>query len=202
MDLITLKNTLIGPLIVTLIRLLVPLIILKKPLFGAILAMVVDYFDENLIGFLNMGKLYDYQSWDKILDTYYLFIEVYVIFTWRRTWAKYIGISLFVYRMLGAVLFESINFQPLLMVFPNLFENFFIFMYLVKFLDPTFKKFKIDIEYRFSLPQLILICAVLLIPKLYQEYSLHVSTRPIWLGSELIGLNGNLLDEILKVLRS
>src|SRR3989304_1637576 len=62
----------LGPVIVILLRLILPLSILRYPLWGGILAMLLDGADVIIAGWLNMAGSSNYHTTDKYLDMYYL----------------------------------------------------------------------------------------------------------------------------------
>jgi hypothetical protein len=70
------------------------------------------------------------------------------------------------------ILFEITVSHPLLFLFPNLFENFYLYVLLVRRFAPR-------LEPRTG-PQLVLVLVVLFIPKAIQEYILHVEEMHPW----------------------
>lgn len=161
-----------GPLVVIILRLLIPLIILKRPFLGAILAMALDALDVVLITILNMGNFSNYHSLDKILDMYYLSLELYVSLHWTNILAKHTSIFLFMWRVIGFIIFETLKIRWVLFIFPNLFENFFLFYV-------TWKKYKkTDVIKNFK--TLFVILMLLLLLKLPQEHLLHIKKAQPW----------------------
>lgn len=173
----------IGPLIVIILRILLPLLIFKYRITGALIAMVADALDVVTITFLNMGEFSSYHTTDKYLDMYYLSIEGYVSLSWKNTLAKRTSIALFVWRIVGFVLFELTHIRALLFFFPNLFENFFLFY--------IFNKRFAKKDWVSSKRNLFIILLILLIPKLAQEYFLHVmETQPWkWIRFNILRMN-------------
>lgn len=161
-----------GPLVVIALRLIIPLSILRWPLAGGLLCMVMDAVDVVLITALNRGEFSSYHTTDKMLDVYYLSFEAFVSLRWKNTLARKTSIILFIYRIIGFVLFETLKIRAILFIFPNLFENFYIF-YLAWL--KIFKKDPVT-----SRKNLTIILIVLLIPKLAQEYLLHVMEAQPW----------------------
>lgn len=161
-----------GPIVVILLRLIVPFSIFRWPLAGGIACLLLDACDVILITFFNQGDFKNYPGTDKYLDTYYLFFEFIVSFKWKNKLARKTSIGLFIYRFLGVVLFETLKIRALLFVFPNLFENFYLFyLALLKF-------YKKDIVT--SKKRITVILVILLVPKLFQEYILHVAEFHPW----------------------
>lgn len=161
-----------GPIIVICLRLLIPLSILRWPLAGGIAAMIIDALDVVLITFINQGGFGSYHTTDKYLDMYYLSLECYRSFFWQNALAKRTSVILFIYRTIGFILFETTKLRMLLFFFPNLFENFYIFYLAWR------KVYKKDPVRSYKNVAIILI--LLLIPKLAQEYLLHVMEAKPW----------------------
>jgi hypothetical protein len=109
----------VGILIVLAVRLTVPLIIFKRPLLGGVLSFVADAADLVVFNVFDFPD--DYQRIDKGLDLYYLSIEMLVATRWAPL-PRAIAGGLFGWRLVGAVLFEATGERWVLLVFPNLFE--------------------------------------------------------------------------------
>ena len=160
----------LGPIIVILIRLLVPFAIFRWPFWGILAAGAVDAFDVVMIDALNMGHFTQYHSLDKILDTYFLVFAVIVSFRWMAL-AKWTSVSLFSYRIIGVILFEITKIRIFLFLFPNLFLYFFMFE---AFRQQYFPKWELTPK------RLIIVLLILLIPKMIQEYVLHFAELKPW----------------------
>jgi hypothetical protein len=168
-----------GELIVIAVRLIVPLLILRHPLAGGLAAMFVDATDVVMIELIGLGGFGDhYSQLDKALDTYYLSLELWVSLAWTA-WAKYPAVFLFVYRVLGVVLFEATGARWLLLVFPNMFENWWLYCVVVERYFAS--------VYPSSVRSVAIPLVLLLIPKMAQEYMLHFAkVQPWdWLKSQL-----------------
>lgn len=109
-------------------RFLLPLTIPRYPLPGIIASLVLDAVDQTIFqGFPGL-KLEGYQGYDKALDIYYLTIAyIATLRNWVNSFAFQVSRFLFYWRLAGVVLFELTHLRPLLMIFPNAFEYFFIF---------------------------------------------------------------------------
>ncbi|QQG43306.1 MAG: hypothetical protein HYW45_03860 [Candidatus Daviesbacteria bacterium] len=167
-------------ILVILLRITLPLLILRWPLIGGLLSIFLDYIDFNILQAFDPGKLILYQNLDKVLDLHYLTLEFIVALTWRDKLVKKIASSLFFYRIVGVILFEITQAKQLLFFFPNLFEFFFLF-YLI------YQKFwgeKLLWSRKLSTAVLIL----LFLFKIYQEFSLHLVNYQPWLGSQVLGI--------------
>jgi hypothetical protein len=113
-------------------------------------------------------SLVEYQTYDKALDVYYLTIAyISTLRNWTNHLAFQVGRFLFYYRLAGVVLFELTGWRPVLLIFPNTFEYFFIFYEVVRLRwDPD----------RLDKHTLIGAAAsIWLIIKLPQEWWLHVA---------------------------
>ncbi len=158
-------------LILTVLRLLAPLLILRWPIFGIISSMYLDFQDFNYFNIQNDNDMKNYQAWDKILDTYYLALAFYTSLSWKETLAKKLSIFFFSYRAIGIAVFLAVQSRLMLLAFPNLFEHFFLFYLL-------FKKFTNNAKLFTSLPISIIVIISIAIPKLFAEYYVHVLHSP------------------------
>lgn len=150
----------------TLIRLLIPLFILKWPLLGIIASMWVDSSDWHWYPFKNQSDYYTYQNWDKVLDFYYLGIAFYTTLWWHDFKARAISMFLFLYRAAGVILFSVTSNKIFLFLFPNVFETFFIFYFAYILITKNNQLF---------LPgeKGVILLAAISAPKVFQEYLLH-----------------------------
>ncbi|NCF68056.1 MAG: hypothetical protein GWP61_18990 [Chloroflexi bacterium] len=150
------------------LRILIPLTIPRYPLPGIIASLVLDAIDQTLFQSLTNFQLDGYQGYDKALDIYYLAIAyIATLRNWSNQWAVRISRFLFYYRLVGVVLFELTQFRWLLLLFPNVFEYFFIFYEVVRLRwDPR----------RLSGAVLAGVAAAIwIVIKLPQEYWIHVA---------------------------
>ena len=162
-----------GLLIVIALRLVVPLLILRSPLAGGLAAMVLDTLDVVIIELIGLGGFGDhYSQLDKGLDTYYLSLELIVALGWVSPWARLPAIFLFADRVIGVVLFEVTGARWLLLVFPNLFENWWLYCIVVARFFPSI--------YPRSIKTVAIPMIALLIPKLGQEWLLHYAEAQPW----------------------
>lgn len=163
----------IGQLFVIGLRLVLPLLILKRPLVGGALAMLLDALDVVIVEFFSEGGMGPYyQSIDKLLDLYYLSLELWVALSWVERIPRLTAIGLFAYRVVGVVIFELTQLRATLFIFPNLFEHWFLF-YLLR--NRFFPNMKLN-----TWRQTIIWLLILYIPKLAQEYLLHIAEAQPW----------------------
>ena len=167
-------------IIVLILRLVVPLSIFKWRISGAIGSMLLDGLDVVLVDAISRLTVEDsgfgtyYQTFDKTTDLYYLAIEAYVSLSWRDMLARNTSIGLFVFRLIGIVIFEAISaqYRKLVFAFPNLFENFFLYYIIAERVKPAW------------IPRtkrsMALVLALLYVPKFGQEYLLHFSEVTPW----------------------
>ncbi|MEM9033054.1 MAG: hypothetical protein AAGA99_09185 [Actinomycetota bacterium] len=115
------------------LRLGVPLLILRYPLPAILFALVIDAADQTIFQAWTDLDLTSYQSYDKALDVYYLAIAYIATFrNWRNGMAILVAAALWYYRLVGVVLFELTEWRPLLLIFPNTFEYYFIALAVVR----------------------------------------------------------------------
>jgi hypothetical protein len=109
-------------------RFLVPLLIPRFPLPAILAALVIDAVDQTIFQQFTNLPLEGYQGYDKALDIYYLTIAyISTLRNWSNRFAFQVSRFLFYWRLAGVALFELTHLRPLLLVFPNTFEYFFIF---------------------------------------------------------------------------
>jgi glucose-6-phosphate-specific signal transduction histidine kinase len=138
--------------------------VLRWPLFGGILALVVDSFDIVLRAYLDLGGVRDYHSFDKWADQVYLALFLVVALRWEGP-ARTIAVALYLFRMVGFIAFEVTGERWVLMLFPNVFEFWFLF---VAFTQRYWRGF------RWERRPIALALAVATAAKLVHEYVVHV----------------------------
>jgi hypothetical protein len=167
-------------IIITVVRVLGSLPVLVFPFWGAIFAILVDLSDLFLKNLLDEGGVRDYQELDKWLDQVYMLTFLIVALRWEPV-PRNIAVGLYAFRLLGFVVFEVTQDRELLILFPNLFEFWFVFV-------AGLKQFGLEaspgregeprlwglLPFRYSAGQLAAVLAVLTGAKLAQEYVLHV----------------------------
>jgi hypothetical protein len=149
-------------------RLLVPLLIPKFPLPGILACLIIDAADQTIFQQFPNLSLEGYQGYDKALDTYYLTVAYISTFrNWANRFAFQVSRFLFYWRLIGVVIFEFTHLRPLLLIFPNTFEYFFIFYEAYRLLwDPA----------RMSKKLLVGAAAVIwIVVKLPQEFWIHLA---------------------------
>jgi hypothetical protein len=156
----------IASLIVIIIRTVVPLSVLRWPLFGAILVILADCSDVMIMQKYGWGYFGNnsYHIFDKIFDTYYLFLEYLVVHRWQNILARRTAKWLFLWRFAGFAVFEFFGFRSAFALAPNIFEHFYLAW---TFISKYFKSFIL------TPAKLIVILFIVGAPKIVQEYLMH-----------------------------
>jgi hypothetical protein len=156
-------------LVVLLLRLVVPLFIPRYPLPGIIAALILDGIDQTIFQkFTSLDTDGPYQSYDKALDIYYLTIAyLSTMRNWNNLTAFEVSRFLLYYRLVGVVLYEFTHWRPILLIFPNTFEYFFIFYEVVRLRWDT-RRMSPKVVYGAA-------AAIWIVIKLPQEYWIHVA---------------------------
>lgn len=149
-------------IVIAAIRIAGSLPVLRWPLLGGLLAVLVDLSDLLLLGLLDLGGVPDYQGFDKWLDQVYMGTFLVVALRWTGP-ARTIAVALFAFRLVGFVAFELTGVRETLLLFPNVFEFWFL---LVAALG-------CDRIERWSRPRTAVVLIVLAGLKEAQEWALH-----------------------------
>ena len=149
-------------LIISAVRIFASLIVFKFNFFGAILVILIDFSDLFMMNLITLGGVRNYQFLDKFLDLFYIAYFLIIALRWEKL-LRNISILLFVFRILGFVLFELFQNRLILFIFPNVFEFWFLGITLLFLLKSNITNRKIII---------VLVITTLL--KMIQEYILHV----------------------------
>lgn len=153
---------------VVIARFLLPLTIPRYPLPGVLACLILDGIDQTIFQLFTDLPLEGYQSYDKSLDIYYLSITyLSTLRNWSNLYAFKLDRFLFYYRLVGVAIFELTQLRPILLIFPNTFEYFFIFYEAVRLKwDPNV----------LTKRKLITAAAIIWVfIKIPQEYWIHVA---------------------------
>lgn len=112
-------------LVIAVVRIAGSLPVLRWPLAGGILAVLVDLSDLLLRDTLDLGGVPDYQSLDKWLDQVYMGLFLLVALRWQGV-ERSVAVGLYLFRLVGFVLFELTGERSVLLLFPNVFEFWFL----------------------------------------------------------------------------
>lgn len=99
--------------------------VLRWPFGGGLLAIGVDFADLFVRDVLGAAAIGDYQAVDKWLDQVYLAAFLLVALRWSGR-ERAIAVVLYAYRLLGFGLFELTGERLVLVLFPNVFEVWFL----------------------------------------------------------------------------
>jgi hypothetical protein len=150
-------------LVIGAIRILGSLPVLRWPFAGGLLAVLIDLSDLLLRDTLDLGGIPDYQAFDKWMDQFYLFLFLVVALRWSGI-ERTVAVILYLYRLVGFVLFELTGERILLLVFPNVFELWFLVVAGIHSARPAW-------EWRPSMVAAVIVSC--LIAKEIQEWALH-----------------------------
>lgn len=131
---------------------------------SALLAIAIDLSDLFIRELVDLGGVPDYQRFDKRLDVIYLLTFLVVAARGQGT-ARTVAVSLFAYRLLGFAIFELTDKRSLLSFFPNVFEDWFLFVASLPYWRPQFA---------FTRRGTTVALGALTTLKLAHEYALHV----------------------------
>lgn len=137
--------------------------VLRWPFYGAILAILVDQSDLFMMNLIHLGGVTDYQTFDKYLDQVYLACFLAVALRWQGA-DRNVSVGLYAYRLLGFVVFEFTQTRGLLLLFPNLFEFWYLFVA---------GKQQFNLQERLRGRRLAVVLGALVALKMFQEYALH-----------------------------
>jgi hypothetical protein len=182
-------------------RFLVPLFIPRFPLPAILASLILDAADQTI--FQSFGhNPPQYQGYDKAMDVYYLAVAyLSTMRNWSSRPAVRVARFLFFYRLVGVVAFELSQWRPLLLIFPNTFEYFFIAYEIVRLRwNPT----------RYGMRYWVTVAALIWVfIKLPQEWWIHIAELDFtdmlaahtWMGPTLLVLLAALLAVLWFVAR-
>lgn len=150
-------------LIIGAIRIAGSLPVLRWPLAGGVLAVLVDLSDLLLRDVLDLGGIPDYQAFDKWVDQVYMAAFLVVALRWVGV-ERSVALALYVWRLVGFVAFEAAADRGLLLLFPNVFEFWFLLVAAIHRFRPGFI---------WSPLRVIVALAILLAAKEVHEWALH-----------------------------
>lgn len=132
--------------------------------------MLADALDVVLIEVIGLDGFSHYAALDKGLDMYYLSFEAFVSLRWEPL-AKWTSVVLFAYRAVGVLVYEATQVRVWLLVFPNVFENFYIVYLALRKIAPA---------WQLTAGRLAALLVLVTVPKLGQEYLLHYAEAQPW----------------------
>lgn len=150
-------------LVVAAVRIAGSLPVLRWPFAGALLAIAVDLSDLFLRDYLDLGGLGDYQAVDKWLDQFMLVLFLVVALRWGGP-VRIIAVLLYLFRLEGFILFELTGERIVLVLFPNVFETWFLVAAFLAWRGTGFA---------YTGPRVAALLAACTAVKLVQELALH-----------------------------
>lgn len=145
-------------------RIATSLPVLRWPLAGGLLAIGGDLADLLLRDLVDLGGVGDYQLLDKALDQVYLALFLVVALRWHGV-ERRVAVALYLYRLVGSLLFVATDERALLFLFPNVFEPWFLFVAAIHHLPRPLA---------WTPARVAAVLGVLTALKLVQEWALHV----------------------------
>ncbi|MEA2020287.1 MAG: hypothetical protein U9M98_00950 [Patescibacteria group bacterium] len=144
---------------------MLPCFLWRYPFAVTVGSVVLDAFDVEFFRLATNSTNSDlYQVLDKSLDFYwYLFAFIYSLFT--PYW--FIFAILFSIRLIGMIAFLLSKDRRVFLLFPNIFENFFVFYVAVETLP--------QLSHLLNYPAILWVSAFLIVIKLFQEYLVHIA---------------------------
>ncbi len=150
-------------LIISGVRIASVFLVLRWALAGSLAVILIDLSDLFMMNLLDMGGVRNYQALDKWLDLTYMVAFLFVARQWGGP-SHSIAIALFALRIVGVLTFEVVDSRWVLLLFPNVFEFWFVFVAASQRFAPNY-----ELTWRRSLLWLIPLTTV----KEAQEYALH-----------------------------
>ena len=150
---------------IVLLRILAAPLIFVWPLISVILSFFLDVIDIEFAsrGGLTLDK---YERWDKSLDLWWYFNAM--IYGWfYLSYYKYLLLALFIFRLIGDIIFFFKNNRKIFIIFPNFFENFFFLFFFALY----FRQLNFLLDKKHLLISLLMIILL----KLFQEWWVHIA---------------------------
>ncbi|WBL36744.1 hypothetical protein O0235_04075 [Tepidiforma flava] len=159
--------------VIVAVRGLVPLLIFRWNLAGALLAIAADGSDAIIQDVLGAEPLRGcYHEFDKVFDTYYLTIELGVALRWGDPVARWMLAGLFALRLLGIAVFELTGAREVILFAPNVFENYYLVLAGLRSIRPGYRLR--------GWGEAVLWLAAVTPPKVLQEYVMHYREAQTW----------------------
>jgi len=150
-------------LLIGLVRVLGSLPVLRWPFAGGLLAIFVDLIDLILLDWLDPLAFVHYQAFDKYLDQVYMLTFLIVALRWEGL-ERNVAVALYLFRLVGFLVFELSGARLSLVLFPNVFEIWFL---VVAGLHAR------GTRLAWTAPKLVAVLAAALIAKELQEWAIH-----------------------------
>lgn len=160
---------------VVVVRVLTALPTLRFPLEGFLLALEVDKWDWYWLDAGSRSEEYQalYQQWDKVLDLFALGVAAFVALRWRDRTMRTLTLVAFALRAGGVGAFLLTEEGWLLVAFPNVFETLFLMYVVFQVIAPREPMLT-------GAASAVMVFLSALLPKLGEEYYLHMLDRRPW----------------------
>lgn len=157
------------------VRLVTALLILRLPLEGFLVALELDKWDWYWLAAGSRSDEFQllYQEWDKVLDLFALALAALVAAGWRDPVMRALALGSFALRVVGVAAFVATDQRWLLVAFPNVFENFYLMYVVFRVLSGRERMLT-------SAWVTTFVALAALLPRLVEEYFLHVLERRPW----------------------
>jgi hypothetical protein len=154
---------------VVLARFALPWLIPRWPLPAILACLVLDGLDQTIFQLFGYDPPF-YQGYDKAMDVFYLGVAyISTLRNWTSKPAQHVSRFLFYFRLFGVAAFELTGWRPLLLIFPNAFEFFFIAY------ETSRTRWN---PVRFSRRSWVTLAALIwVVIKIPQEYWIHVARK-------------------------
>ncbi len=151
--------------------------VLRWAFAGALIAIFVDYSDQLWRSWIDLGGLGDYQAWDKWFDLVYMFTFLVVALRWTGV-VRNVAIALFAFRIIGVVVFFFVDSRTVLLIFPNVFEFWFVGIAALHHWRPQFN---------YTRRRVVVLLLIAIGLKMLQEWSLHLEEFwDQWVATDLL----------------
>ena len=103
--------------------------VLRWPLAGAVIAILADNLDVVVMNYVDLGGggIRNYHAFDKWTDLFALATYFIVTLRWEGR-DRAVAMALFALRLFGVALFEVTGWRGALILLPNLFETWFLYV--------------------------------------------------------------------------
>jgi hypothetical protein len=112
-----------------LLKALAALTVLRWPLAGALVAIAADLLDIVVMNYVDLGGggIRNYHAFDKWTDLFALAAFLAVALRWEGR-DRAVAVVLCAARLVGVALFEGTGWRGALILLPNLFETWFLYV--------------------------------------------------------------------------
>lgn len=169
------RGVTLDPFVVTGMRVLTSLVVLRFPLAGSLIALEADKWDWFWLGMgqRSLAEQAIYQQWDKCLDLVFLGLATVVLVRWQDRRLAILATIAFAWRAIGVLALVATGREDVLVAFPNVIETLFLVAVVTRVLTGGSRLFT-------SWSVALAVFAVLLVPKTGEEVFLHAFHDRPW----------------------